>query len=48
VNQISKSLAREGARVPYIRIQHVTEIPKMAAGKAPLIKAYREAKNLGT
>ena len=43
VNQISKSLAQEGARVPYIRIQHVTEIPKTAAGKAPLIKAYRRA-----
>ena len=41
VNQISKSLAQEGARVPYIRIQHVSEIPKTAAGKSPLIKAYR-------
>jgi phenylacetate-coenzyme A ligase PaaK-like adenylate-forming protein len=41
VNQISRSLAQEGARVPYIRIQHVTEIPKTAAGKTPLIKAYR-------
>jgi putative adenylate-forming enzyme len=44
VNQISKSLAQEGARVPYIRIQHVTEIPKTAAGKAPLIKAYKPAR----
>jgi hypothetical protein len=43
VNQISKSLAQEGARVPYIRIQHVTEIPKTAAGKAPLVKAYKPA-----
>jgi phenylacetate-coenzyme A ligase PaaK-like adenylate-forming protein len=43
VNQISKSLAQEGARVPYIRIHHVTEIPKTAAGKAPLIKAYKPA-----
>jgi hypothetical protein len=40
VDQIRKSLAQEGARVPYIRIQHVSEIPKTAAGKAPLIKAY--------
>jgi len=40
VDQISKSLAQEGARVPYIRVQHVPEIPKTAAGKAPLIKAY--------
>ncbi len=39
-DQISKSLAQEGARVPYIRVQHVSEIPKTAAGKAPLIKAY--------
>ena len=40
VDQISRSLAQEGARVPYIRIQHVSEIPKTAAGKAPLIKAF--------
>jgi len=40
VNEISKSLAQEGARVPYIRIRHVSEIPKTASGKAPLIKAY--------
>ena len=41
VNQINKSLAQEGAHVPYIRVQHVTEIPKTATGKAPLIKAYQ-------
>ncbi|HLO28055.1 MAG TPA: hypothetical protein VK249_02900 [Anaerolineales bacterium] len=41
VDQISKSLAQEGALIPYIRIQHVSEIPKTASGKAPLIKAYR-------
>jgi putative adenylate-forming enzyme len=40
-NQISTSLAQEGARVPYIRIQQVEVIPKNATGKAPLIKAYR-------
>ena len=39
--QISDSLAQDGARVPYIRIQHVPDIPKTASGKAPLIKAYR-------
>jgi putative adenylate-forming enzyme len=48
VNQINKSLAQEGAQVPYIEIKHVSEIPKTASGKAPLIKAYREAENLGT
>jgi phenylacetate-coenzyme A ligase PaaK-like adenylate-forming protein len=41
VDQISKSLAQEGAQAPYIQVQHVSEIPKTAAGKAPLIKAYR-------
>ena len=40
-NQIRTSLAQEGAQVPYIRIQHVPEIPKTTSGKAPLIKAYR-------
>jgi hypothetical protein len=41
--QISASLMQEGAQVPYLRIQHVPEIPKTAAGKAPLIKAYKPA-----
>jgi putative adenylate-forming enzyme len=40
-SQIRKSLAQEGGVAPYIQIQHVTEIPKTAAGKAPLIKAYK-------
>jgi putative adenylate-forming enzyme len=39
-DQIRKSLAQEGARVPYIRVQRVSEIPKTSAGKSPLIKAY--------
>lgn len=39
-DQLTRSLAQEGAQVPYIRIQHVTEIPKSASGKAPLIKAH--------
>jgi phenylacetate-CoA ligase len=39
--KIDQSLLQEGAHVPYIRIQHVSEIPKTAAGKAPLIKAYK-------
>jgi putative adenylate-forming enzyme len=43
VHQIKSSLAQEGALVPYMRIQHVHEIPKMASGKAPLIKAYRSS-----
>ena len=41
VDQINKSLAQEGAHVPYIKVQHVPEIPKNASGKTPLIKAYR-------
>src|SRR5512134_345996 len=43
INQIKNSLAQEGALVPYIRIQHVLEIPKSASGKAPLIKAYQSS-----
>jgi hypothetical protein len=38
---ITRSLLQEGAHVPYLRIQHLTEIPKTTAGKAPLIKAYK-------
>jgi len=41
VDQISKSLSQEGAQAPYVRVQHVSEIPKTPSGKAPLIKAYR-------
>lgn len=40
-DQIHKSLTQEGARVPYIRVQHVSQIPKTASGKTPLIQAYR-------
>jgi phenylacetate-coenzyme A ligase PaaK-like adenylate-forming protein len=43
VHQIKSSLAQEGALLPYMRIQHVHEIPKTASGKAPLIKAYRSS-----
>lgn len=39
--QINKSLAAEGAQIPYVHVQRVVEIPKTAAGKAPLIKAYK-------
>jgi phenylacetate-coenzyme A ligase PaaK-like adenylate-forming protein len=42
ISQIGKSLAQEGAQVPYIRVQHVPAIPKTASGKAPLIMAYRQ------
>ncbi len=40
VDQLSLSLAQEGTHAPYIRVQHVSAIPKTASGKAPLIKAY--------
>ena len=43
IDQLTRSLAQEGVRVPYIHVQRVTAIPKTAAGKAPLIKAYRPA-----
>ena len=39
IEQLSRSLAQEGARVPYIQVQRVAAIPKTAAGKAPLIKS---------
>jgi phenylacetate-coenzyme A ligase PaaK-like adenylate-forming protein len=41
--QLTQSLAKEGAQVPPIQVQRVAEIPKTAAGKAPLVKAYRAA-----
>jgi phenylacetate-CoA ligase len=39
---LEQSLAREGASVPYIRVQPVTAIPKAPSGKSPLIRAHRE------
>ncbi len=39
--QINQSLSQEGAQVPYVHVQRVLEIPKTAAGKAPLIRAYK-------
>ncbi len=41
INQLTRSLTQEGAHAPYIHVQRVSAIPKTAAGKAPLIKAYR-------
>ncbi len=41
IDQIKKSLSKEGAYVPYVKVQHVDEIPKTAAGKTPLIKTYK-------
>ena len=43
VDQITHSLAQEGASATFIRVEHVTTIPKSASGKAPLIKAYSPA-----
>ncbi len=40
-DQLTHSLAQEGAQIPYLRIEHVPTIPKNASGKIPLIKAYR-------
>ena len=41
LEKLSGSLRQEGVRPPYIKVQHMTAIPKSEAGKAPLIKAYR-------
>jgi phenylacetate-coenzyme A ligase PaaK-like adenylate-forming protein len=41
VDKLTQALAEHGARVPRIQVQHLTAIPKTAAGKAPLIKANR-------
>jgi len=43
VDQLTRSLAQEGAHAPYIQVQRVSAIPKTASGKAPLVKAYRPA-----
>jgi hypothetical protein len=43
IDQLTRSLAQAGVRAPYIHVQRVAAIPKTAAGKAPLIKAYRPA-----
>ncbi len=40
INQLTSSLAQEGALVPHIQVQSVAEIPKSASGKTPLVKAY--------
>ena len=40
-DQLAQELAAHGALVPHIRTQRVLAIPKTAAGKMPLLKAYR-------
>lgn len=46
IDQLKVSLAQEGAIAPYIRVKHVSAIPKNASGKAPLIKANISAPQL--
>ena len=41
--KLTRSLTQEGVCVPNIRVQRVEAIPKTAAGKAPLIRAYRSS-----
>ena len=41
IDQLTRSLAQEGVRVPSIQVQRVSAIPKTVSGKAPLIKAHR-------
>lgn len=43
--QLTRSLAQEQVRMPAIKIEHVAAIPKTAAGKAPLVKAYRPSQS---
>lgn len=43
--QLRQTLASHGAEVPHITIQLVEMIPKTAAGKAPLIKAYQPSRS---
>ncbi|HET9224095.1 MAG TPA: hypothetical protein VFO07_16400 [Roseiflexaceae bacterium] len=42
-DQLAQSLAQEHVRVPAIKIEHVAAIPKTAAGKTPLVKAFRSS-----
>lgn len=44
-DQLTRSLAQEQVSVPAIKIEHVAAIPKTAAGKAPLVKAYRPSQS---
>lgn len=43
--QLRQALAAHGAEVPHITVQLVEMIPKTAAGKAPLIKAYQPSRS---
>ena len=42
VSQLNQTLAEQGVRVPYIRVQVVPAIPKTPAGKSPLIRKYQD------
>lgn len=43
VQELGRALAEQGAQPPSIRVQQVAAIAKSASGKAPLIKAWRDA-----
>ena len=42
VSQLNQTLAEQGVRVPYIRVQVVPAIPKTPAGKIPLIRRHQD------
>jgi putative adenylate-forming enzyme len=48
VGALTQALADQGVRVPPISVRRVATIPKTAAGKAPLIKAFRNASPVHT
>ncbi len=41
IDRLTRTLLQEGVRPPYIRVEHVSTIPKTGSGKAPLIRAYQ-------
>jgi len=46
VSQLNQSLAEQGVRVPYIKVQVAPVIPKTSAGKTPLIRRAHNAAHL--
>lgn len=42
VDTLTQTLVAQGVSMPTVTVQHVTTIPKTAAGKAPLIKANQK------
>jgi hypothetical protein len=45
--RLTSALENQGARIPYVRIERVENVPRTALGKAPLVQRFVHAESNG-